>query len=324
MYAHLIGTGSAVPEKVLTNADLEKMVDTNSEWIESRAGIKERHITSDDEWVSDIATEAALKALDYAGMTPKDLDLIICATVTGDTTMPSSASIVQYNIGANGATFDLGSACPGFLYGLATAKAYILAGMFKNIMVIGAETTSKVVDFTDRNTCILFGDGAGAVIVSASNEEGGIMEIDMESDGSLGHLLYLPGMRQRIPVVKEKDPIPVFVKMQGNDLFKYAVKSMADSSLKVLDKAGLTLDDIKYLIPHQANIRIIEATAKRAGIPMDKVLVNIEKYGNTSSATIPIAFDEAVRDGRIQKGDALIGVSFGAGLSWGAVLFRWQ
>ncbi|MBD3167856.1 MAG: beta-ketoacyl-ACP synthase III [candidate division Zixibacteria bacterium] len=323
MYAHLIGTGSSVPERVLTNADLEKMVDTDSEWIETRAGIKERRITSDDEWVSDLATEAARKALEHAGMSPKELDLIICATVTGDTTMPSAASIVQYNIGAGGATYDLGSACPGFLYGLATAKAYIESGMFRNIMVIGAETTSKVVDFTDRNTCILFGDGAGAVVITATEEEGGIMEVEMESDGALGHLLYLPGMRQRIPVLREKDPVPLYVKMQGNDLFKYAVKSMADSSVKVLEKGGLGIDDIKYLIPHQANIRIIEATAKRAGVPLEKVLINIEKFGNTSSATIPIAFDEAVRDGRIQKGDALVGVSFGAGLSWGAVLFKW-
>ncbi|MCP4633642.1 MAG: ketoacyl-ACP synthase III [candidate division Zixibacteria bacterium] len=325
MYAHLIGIGSAVPEGVITNTDLEKMVDTNSHWIEARAGIKERHKTSDDEWVTDLATEASQKALKHAGISADDIELIICGTVTGDTTMPASASTVQYNIGAtNAAAYDIGAACPGFLFGLTNAKAYIDSGMYNTILVIGAETTTKVVDYTDRNTCILFGDGAGAVVVSASEENGGILSTEMGGDGSLGNLLYLPGMRGIVPVTGERDPKPLFVKMAGNEVFKHAVKAMADSALNVINKAGYTADDVKYLIPHQANIRIIEATAKRAGIPMEKVIVNIELYGNTSSATIPIALDEAVKDGRIQKGDLLVGVSFGAGFSWGAVLFRWM
>ncbi len=324
-YAHLIGVGAAVPKNVLTNADLEKMVDTDSEWIETRAGIKERHKSDDDEWVSDLAIEASKKAIEHSGMDPEDIDLIICATVTGDTTMPSIASMIQYYTGAkNAGAFDLGAACPGFLYGLNTANAYIKADLAKNILVIGAETTTKVVDYTDRGTCILFGDGAGAVVVSASEEDGGIIQSYTGGDGSLGNLLYLPGMRQRVPVSLEKDPIPLYVKMAGNEVYKYAVKSMVDSAKKVLKDSGYTPDDVKYLIPHQANIRIIEATAKRSGFPMDKVLVNIDRYGNTSSATIPLALNEAVKDGRIGKGDLLLGVSFGSGFSWGAVLFRWN
>jgi len=324
MNAHLIGIGSAVPEAVLTNADLEKIVDTNSEWIETRAGIKERHKSGDDEWVSDLAIKASQRAIENAKISPGELDLVICATVTGDTTMPSIASVVQYYVKAkNAAAYDLGAACPGFIYGMVTADAFIRSRMFRKILVIGAETTTKVVDYTDRSTCVLFGDGAGAVVISDSNDDRGIISSHMGGDGSLGNLLYLPGMRGRVPVTLEKDPIPFYVKMAGNDVFKHAVKAMADSAAKVLDLAGCTIGDVKYLIPHQANIRIIDATARRAGFPMEKVLVNIERYGNTSSATIPLAMDEAVRDGRIQKGDLLLAVSFGSGFSWGAILFGW-
>ena len=324
MHAHIVGIGSAVPDGILSNADLEKLVNTNSEWIEARAGIKERRKASDDEWVSDLATRASARAVEDADISPDELDLIICGTVTGDTTMPAIASIVQYNIKAkNASAFDLGAACPGFIYGLVTAKAFIKAGILKKILVIGAETTTKVVDYTDRNTCILFGDGAGAVVVSALEENGGILATDMATDGSLGYLLYLPGMRQRIPVTGEKTEKPLYVRMAGNEVFKYAVKAMADSAEKVLADAGYAVNDIKYLIPHQANIRIIEATAKRINIPMEKVLMNINLYGNTSSASIPLALDEAVKDGRVQKGDLLAAVSFGAGFSWGAVLFKW-
>ncbi len=325
MYAHIMGIGAFVPEGIITNADLEKMVETNSEWIETRAGIKVRHKASDDEWVSDLAIKASEDALEHAGIGPGDLDLVICATVTGDTTMPSIASMVQYYIGAKRAgAYDLGAACPGWIYGVTTANAFIRAGIFKNILVIGAETTTKVIDYTDRGTCILFGDGAGAVVVSASNENGGILTSHMGGDGSLGNLLYYPGLRGRIPVTLEPDPKPEYVKMLGNEVFKHAVKAMADSAQRVLDAAGYTVDDVKYLIPHQANIRIIEATAKRVKIPMERVLVNIEQYGNTSSATIPLALNEGVKDGMIQKGDLLLGVSFGSGFSWGAMLFRWQ
>ena len=325
-YAKIIGTGSSVPEQVLTNADLEKMVDTTDEWIVSRSGIKERRIAPPEMASSDYAYGAALKALEMANLTPKDIDLIIVGTVTPDAPLPSTACLLQHKLGAsNAGVVDIVAACSGFIYGLSFARALIGIGQLKNVLVIGVETLSRLTNWKDRNTCVLFGDGAGAAVVAASDEPGGIVETFLKGDGSLSHLLEIPVGAGRFPITPENvNNGDRYIKMEGQEVFKSAVVAMCEAATKILELTNTTSKDISLMIPHQANIRIIEATAKRIKLPMDKVFVNIQKYGNTSAASIPIALDEAVREGRIKRNDKIILVAFGAGFTWGSALIDWN
>ena len=325
-YSKIMGTGSCVPEKILTNADLEKMVDTTNEWITSRSGIKERRIAAPEVASSDLALGAAQKALEMSGITPAQLDLIIIATVTPDAPLPSTACIVQDKLGAkNAGVVDIVAACSGFIYGLSFARALIGVGQLKNVLVVGVETLSRLTNWNDRNTCVLFGDGAGAAVVSASDEAGGIIDTFLKGDGSLSHLLEVPYGGGRFPLNIENlnDPNR-YIRMEGQEVFKSAVVAMGEAATKILKITNTQSKEIDLMIPHQANIRIIEATAKRAKIPMEKVYVNIHKYGNTSAASIPIALDEAVREGRVKKGDKIILVAFGAGFTWGSALIEWE
>ena len=321
----ILGTGSFVPDKKLTNFDLEKVMETSDEWIKSRTGISERRISDEGTATSDLATQAALNAIKCANLSPEDIDLIIVATVTPDMAFPSTACIVQANIGAkNAAAFDLEAACSGFIYGLTIGKSLIQSNMYKHILVIGAETLSKIIDYTDRGTAILFGDGAGAAILGEV-EDGGILSTHIGADGVSGEYLTLPagGSRKPASVETVNDRLH-YVKMSGNDVFKFAVRVMEESSTKAVELAGLNLEDVDYLVPHQANIRIITASAKRLKLSMDKVYVNIDKYGNMSAASIPVALDEAYRNNKIKKGDNIVMVGFGGGLTWGSSLIKWS
>jgi 3-oxoacyl-[acyl-carrier-protein] synthase III len=324
-YVRITGTGSAAPDQVLTNADLEKMVDTSDEWITERTGIKERHIAPKDKASSDYACLAAEKAMAMAGITAEKLDMIIVATVCPDAPLPSTACILQDKLGArNAGVMDLAAACSGFIYGLSIARALILVGQVKTVLVVGVEVLSRFCNWGDRNTCVLFGDGAGAAIVRGSNEPGGIINAYLKGDGSLAHLLQIPIGGARSPIdasnVCHEDR---YIRMEGPEVFKSAVKAMGEAASKILEICDIKARDIDLMIPHQANIRIIEATARRIKIPMDRVYVNIQKYGNTSAASIPIALDEAVREGRIKKGNKILLVAFGAGFTWGATLIEW-
>ena len=321
----ITGMGISVPEKILTNFDLEKMVDTSDEWIRTRTGMSERHIADENTATSDLCTEAAKQALKNAGLSAKDLDVILIATVTPDTLFPSTACYVQKNLGAhNAAAFDVSAACSGFLYGLTIGDSFIRSGMYKNVLVIGAETLSKITDWTDRATCVLFGDGAGAAVLQPSDGDRGIMKTFISSDGRLTDLLILPAGGSRKPASHETvDQRLHYIKMEGQEVFKYAVKAMGDAAVKVLEEAGVDSKDLKMLIPHQANHRIIQATARRIKLPMDQVYVNIHKYGNTSAASIPIALYEAIEEGKLQQGDYCLMVSFGGGFTTGAVLLKY-
>jgi 3-oxoacyl-[acyl-carrier-protein] synthase III len=324
-YVRIIGTGSAAPDQILTNSDLEKMVDTTDEWITDRTGIKERHIAPSGTAGSDYAYKAALKALKTAGLKADALDMIIVGTVTPDAPLPSTACILQYKLGAkNAAVMDIVAACSGFVYGLALARSLILVGQLKTVLVVGVEVLSRITNWSDRNTCVLFGDGAGAAIVTGSDEPGGIINAYLKGDGSLAHLLQVPYGGARVPLTSDNvcDPLR-YIQMNGPEIYKSAVKAMCEAATKILEICNITSDDISLMIPHQANIRIIEATAKRIKLPIERVFVNIHKYGNTSAASIPIALDEAVRGGRINKGDKIILVAFGAGFTWGATLIEW-
>ena len=324
--ARITGTGSAVPEKVLTNHDLEQLVDTNDEWITTRTGIKERRIASEGEYTSTFAVQAARQALDMAGISAKDLDLVILGTVTPDFPFPATACIVQYELGAcSAAAFDLSAACSGFIYGLNMAEAYIKSGMAKKVLVMGAEVLTRIVDFTDRNTCILFGDGAGAVVLEADSGDHGILSSHIFTNGCHWGLLYQPGVGNRHPASAQSthDEQLYYLKMEGNEVFKHAVRAMGDAAVTALGHNNLTADALSLLIPHQANRRIIEATGKRIGLPEDKVFVNLHKYGNTSSASIPIALDEANREGRIKSGDLVLLDAFGGGFTYGSALLKW-
>lgn len=325
MRGRVTGTGSAVPEKVLSNHDLESMVDTTDEWILSRTGIKERRIASFDEFTSTFATRAALNALQMAGVAPEELDMIIVATVTPDYPFPSTACLVQNNIKAhNAAAFDISAACSGFLYALTTVDKYIRSGAVKKALVVGAEVLSRIVDWNDRNSCLLFGDGAGAVVVEATSDGGGIVDSMMKSDGSFWELLYQPGPGNRNPVSQQLlDERLHYIRMQGNEVFKLAVRAMEEAAIKVLTAGGFHSNDIDLFVPHQANKRIIDAIGKRLGLPDDKVFVNLDRYGNTSSASIPLALDEANRAGRMQRGDLVLLDSFGGGLTWAAMSIIW-
>jgi len=318
------GFSFSVPEKILTNFDMEKMVDTSDEWIKSRTGMQERHIADGSTATSDLGTEAAKKALAKAGVDATDLDIIIFATATPDTLFPSSACYVQRNIGAvNAAAFDISAACSGFLYGLTMADALIKGGGYKNILIIGGETLSKITDYTDRNTCVLFGDGAGAAVVQPSDGTRGIVHTLMKSDGRLVDLLNMPGGGSRIPATHESiDQRQHYIKMEGQEVFKHAVMAMGDAAVESLKNAGISSDELALLIPHQANVRIMQATARRVKLPVEKVFMNVHKYGNTSAASIPIALTEAQKEGRLKEGDYCLLVSFGGGFTTGAVLFK--
>jgi 3-oxoacyl-[acyl-carrier-protein] synthase-3 len=321
----IVATGSYVPENVVTNHDLEKIVDTSDEWIVERTGIKERRIVNGDQAASDLALEAASIALKRAHLKPKDLDLIIVATITADMAFPSTACILQDKLGAkSAAAFDVNAACSGFIYGLHVASGLIRSGTHSKILVVGSEVLSKVTDWQDRSTCILFGDGAGAVILEATKEKRGLYSTHISSDGSLGDLISLPGGGSRNPCSKETILKRLnYIKMKGNETFKVAVRTLEELVIKTLADNGLELSQLSLLIPHQANIRIIQAAAKRLGMPMEKVFVNIHKYGNTSAASVPIALDEAVQTGRIQDGDYILLEAFGGGLTWASSLIRW-
>ena len=323
--ARVIGTGSYVPEKILTNSDLEKFLDTTDEWIVTRTGIRERHVAAEGETTSDLATRAARKALAMAGLEPDDLDLIVVGTISGDYPWPATACLVQQKLGTRGQpTFDVSAACCGFLYALSTAVAQIESGHVRRALVIGAEILTRLVDWEDRNTCVLFGDGAGAVIIEAQEGESGILSTHLHADGSFWELLYQPGFGSANPPSVEGIAARLpFLKMQGNEVFKIAVRSLHEVAVEALTANGYTAADVNLFVPHQANLRILDATAKRLGLREDQVFINVERFGNTSGASIPIALDEANRNGRIAAGDLVLLDAFGGGLTWASALLRW-
>lgn len=306
----IIGVGHYAPDNIVTNTDLEKIVDTTDEWIRTRTGIEERRIAKDDEDSSDMAFIAAERALKSAGKTADEIDLILVATVTPDTPFPSVACMIQDRLGAtNAAAMDLGAACAGFMYGVITGQQFIEAGAYKNVLVVGVDKLSKITDWTDRNTCVLLGDGAGAAVLSSVSEGNGILSFELGANGKGGpHLL-------------QKDD--GFLYMNGREVFKFAVRQMPESCINVVEKAGLKKEDVDYLVPHQANIRIMEAARQRIGIDEDKMATTIKHYGNNSSASIPIALSQSIEDGKIKDGDVIVLVGFGGGLTWGAVALRW-
>ena len=322
-HAAVIGTGSYTPDNVMTNNNLSELVETSDEWILTRTGISERRITTGEN-TSELAYKAAARALDAAGLEPKAIDLIICATITPDSFMPSTACIVQDKLGAvNAAAFDLTAACTGLIYAMVTAEQFIAGGMYKNVLVIGAETVSKVLDWGDRATCVLFGDGAGAVVLSSEGRGGGIISSNLAADGSKQAMLTCPAIPLNNPFVKkEETQSRPTIEMQGQEVFKFAVRAVTDNIKKVLAASGLAPEDIRYIIPHQANRRIIEQAAKYCDIPLEKFYVNLGKYGNTSAATIGIALDELVRSKELKPGDRLILVGFGGGMTSGGILLE--
>lgn len=324
MKARIAGTGSYAPSRIMTNAELERMVATSDEWIRERTGIRERHIAASGEACSDLAVHAGRRALEAAGIAASDLDLILVATCTGDYPLPATACLVQHQLGATkAAACDLAAACCGFVYALSVADAYVRTGM-RHVLVIGSEVMSAITDWTDRNTCILFGDGAGAAVVSASEGEQGILSTHLRSDGSLCDLIAVPGGGSRTPpsekVVAERAH---FIKMKGNETFKVAVRTLEEIARETLAANHLRIEDLDLYVPHQANVRILKAVMERLGLPLEKVMLNLERYGNTSAASIPIALDEAVRAGRVQDGSLVMLGAFGAGLTWASALIRW-
>lgn len=324
MKARITGTGSYAPSRIMTNAELERMVATSDEWIRERTGIRERHIAAAGEACSDLAVQAGRRALEAAGIAAADLDMILVATCSGDYPLPATACLVQHQLGATkAAACDLSAACCGFVYALSVADAYVRTGM-RHVLVIGSEVMSAITDWTDRNTCILFGDGAGAAVVSASEGERGILSTHLRSDGSLCELIAVPGGGSRLPpsekVVAERTN---FIKMKGNETFKVAVRTLEEIARETLAANRLTVDDLDLYVPHQANVRILKGVMDRLGLPIEKVMLNLERYGNTSAASIPIALDEAVRAGRVQDGSLVMLGAFGAGLTWASALIRW-
>ena len=321
----IIGLGRYLPARVLTNKELEKMVDTTDEWITTRTGIKERRIARSDEATSDMAAEAARAALKDANLTANDIDLIIVATITPDMFFPATACLVQDKLGCRTVpAFDVSVACSGFIYGIAIADQFIRSGTYKHALVIAAEKLSSITDWSDRSTCVLFGDGAGAAVLGPV-EHGGILSVSLGANGKQGDLIKLPAGGSRIPTtVKSIEDKLHFIKMNGAELFKHAVRIMADAALGATQQLGLTADDIKLVIPHQANIRILNAVAKRMGLTEDKIYLNIEKYGNMSAASSAVALVEAVKEGRIKKGDKILLDAFGGGLTWGAMVIEWS
>lgn len=322
----IIGVGSYVPEKIMTNQDLEKLVDTTDKWIVERTGIKERRIAEGHIATSDLAIKAAEQALIDAGITAKEIDLIIVATITPDMVFPAVACLVQDQLGAvNAAAFDLSAGCSGFVYGLTVASQFISTGLYKKVLVIGAETLSKFLDWTDRNSCVIFGDGAGAAVLSEVENGYGILGVEMGADGSGADHLKAPAGGSRLPASTQtvQDRLH-YLQMNGSEVFKFAIKIMSKAATKSLKKAGLDYRAIDCLIPHQANMRIIQSAAKRLKVPMEKVVVSVDKYGNTSAASIPIALTEAIQAGKINKGDIVVLVGFGAGLTWASCVIKWS
>lgn len=322
--AGIIATGHAYPAGVLTNADLEKIVETSDEWITTRTGIKQRHKAADGEYTSQFGTRAAAKALEKANLKPEDVDLIVCATTTPDQIMPSTGALIQAQLGAtNAAGMDIFAACSGFLYGVSMVESMIRTEQIKNALVIGAEVLTKYVDYTDRSTCVIFGDGAGAAVLAPVAEGKGILATKIRSDGRYEEQLYAPGGGTKLGTTHETiDNRLHYFKMRGNELFKVAVRSMAEISLEMIAKAGCTIDDIDLVVPHQANQRITDAIASRLGIPEEKVFSNIAEHGNTSSASIPIALDECFAAGKIREGSLVLMTAFGGGATWGATVVR--
>jgi len=324
MRARITGTGSYVPAKVLTNVDLERMVATSDQWITERTGIRERRLVTPGEACSDLAVKAAEGALKAAGVSAAELDMILLATCTGDYPLPATACLIQHRLGATGAAAcDLSAACCGFVYALAVADAYVKTGL-RHVLVIGSEVMSAITDWTDRNTCILFGDGAGAAVVSASDGERGILSSHLKSDGALCDLIIVPGGGSRNPpsekIVAERMQ---FIRMKGNETFKVAVRTLEDIARETLAANNLSVKDLDLYVPHQANGRILKSVADRLGLPIEKMMLNLDRYGNTSAASIPIALDEAVQEGRIKEGSLVMIGAFGAGLTWASALIRW-
>ena len=321
----IIGTGSYLPEKILTNEELSKIVDTTDEWITTRTGIRERRIAAPDEDTSDMATKAALKAMEQAEISAADIDLILVATATPDMLFPATACFVQKKIGATkAACLDISAACAGFLFGVEIAQQFITSHTYDIVLVIGAEKLSSITNWTDRNTCVLFGDGAGAAILKHRGSAHGVISTHIGSDGEYSDILYMPGGGSRCPITRENaDQNLATIHMSGKEVYKQAVTAMLSAAQKALTKAGLTIDDIACVIPHQANLRIIEAIADRLKIPLDRFYVNLDKYGNTSAAAVAIALDEANRSGRIKPGDYILMIVFGGGLTWASTIIEW-
>jgi len=325
LYAHVTGWGMALPEKILTNDDIAQMVDTNDEWIRSRTGIEERRIASDDETTASLATDAALKALEVANLRPYDVDLIIVSTSSPEHLFPATACLVQDEIGAiKAGAFDLSAACTGFIFALNMAAQSIMTGSINNALVIGSETLSRLVDWQDRDTCILFGDGAGAFVLQVSDEPGGVLSAIMRSDGSGSDSLCVPAGGSRMPTTFDTVHNGLhYIRMNGREVFRFATRVMAQATREAVEASKLKLDDIHLVIPHQANKRIIEAAARGMDIPMERVAVNLNRYGNTSTASIPLAACESADQGKLNNGDYVALVGFGAGLTWGAVILQW-
>ncbi len=325
IHARITGTGSFAPKKIITNQDLEKLVDTSDEWITERTGIKERRIAEKGQNTSDLAYEAGKKALKAAGLTAQELDLILVATMTPDTILPSMGCVLQDKLGAkNAAAFDIAAACSGFIYGLSIADAFIKAGAYKNILLVGAEVLSRFTDWEDRTTCVLFGDGAGAVVIQRHAGKHGILSTHLHSDGSLGDLLHVPAGGAKHPASHDTIRKRMhFIKMKGNETFKAAVRALEGVVQEALEHNKVKPEEIDLLVPHQANLRIIQAMAQRLNMPMEKVVLTLPKYGNTSAASIPMALDEAVRDGRVKENHLLLFEAFGGGLTWASALVRW-
>jgi len=322
--AAITGLGAYVPEKILTNADIEKIVDTTDEWITTRTGIRERHVAAKDQATSDLALPAAKEAIAAAGLTPKDLDLIIVATTSPDMFFPSAACYLQAKLGATCGAFDLAAACSGFAYALSVSEGFIKSGTYKNILVVGAETITKFINWKDRSTCVLFGDGAGAAVVSRSKDGHGILASYLGADGNQSEILQIPAGGSKFPPTAETVANGQhYIRMAGPELFKIAVKTMEQAVLNVLAQEKLTIEDVHCLIPHQANNRILQAVADRLKIPSEKVFINVDRYGNMSSASTVVALYEAVKTGAVKKGDYVVLVAFGGGLTWGASLLKW-
>lgn len=324
-YAHITGWGMAVPESVLTNDDLAKVVDTNDAWIRERTGIRERHIAKESDFPSTLAVEASIKALKVANLRPTDIDLIICSTSTPEYIFPATACLIQDQLGATKAgAFDLLAACSGFIYALNMGAQAIRSGSIKSALIIGSETLSRFINWKDRNTCILFGDGAGAFVLQASERPGGVLSAVMHSDGSGGDLLSLQGGGSHYPATESTvHEGKHYIQMDGKEVFRFATRVMASATQEAVDAAGITVEQVRWIVPHQANIRIIEAAARGLKLPMDRFIVNLDRYGNTSTASIPIAMVEAIDKGQIKSGDKFVMVGFGAGLTWGALAAEW-
>jgi 3-oxoacyl-[acyl-carrier-protein] synthase-3 len=323
--ARIVGMGGYAPKRILTNADLARMVDTSDEWIVQRSGIRERHIVDETEATSDLAVRAAQQALERANLTPDDVDFIVLGTTTADMQFPSTANYVQFKLGCRKiGSVDVWAACTGSIYSLSIGAQFIQSGKYRHVLCIGAETLSRITDWTDRGTCVLLADAAGAAVLTASTDERGLIDADLYSDGSHWELLYMPGGGARCPASHETvDARMHYAKMKGSELFKVAVRMFTEATGAILERHGFTVNDVDLFVPHQANLRIIEAAAKRLSLPMDRVFVNLDRYGNTGAASVYVALEEAATAGRLKRGDLVLLAAFGGGATWGAALYRW-